>query len=249
MINELDIIESTIIDVNDNNEKIYNVNGDIELTLVVSSNASNITINVLSNSKLSSLIINNGQDCNLKINILDNATATGIIGHFGNGNIYDEINLLDYNSKVDYKLVAMANDDELNINAKIDHLHANTEGLMKAYCIANRKGKILFDGVNHIGKGMAKSVSDLHIRGLILSEDAKISANPSLLIDEFDVKAAHGATIGKISDEGLYYLMSRGITKNDATILIINGFLTPIIESIKNEDIKNKFKALSENKL
>ena len=53
------------------------------------------------------------------------------------------------------------------------------------------------------------------------------------------MKAYHGATIGKISDDDLFYLMSRGLSKNEAFMLVINGLLEPFIREIEDENIKN----------
>ena len=147
-------------------------------------------------------------------------------------------------------MVSMANMDmKQMVHASVNHNYSDTKGIVKAYCVTNNNGEIIFDGVNKINKGNARSESSLHIRGMILSDNSSIAANPALLIDEYDVKANHGATIGKISDEGLYYLMSRGISKTEATMLIVNGFLIPIIENINNDDSKEYFKELSQNKI
>lgn len=193
-------------------------------------------------SSLELCIIDNCGNVNKKIDVYNNASLTGIIGHFGSGEDNDIINLLGERASSDIKIVCMANNDEIqNIHAHVFHNAINTFGNVRAYCVAKNKGNILFDGVNKIYKGNHGSNSSLHIRGMILHDTAKIAANPALLIDEFDVSANHGATVGKISDDGLYYLMSRGISKEEATMLIVNGFLIPIIESIKNDDTKKYF--------
>ena len=70
--------------------------------------------------------------------------------------------------------------------------------------------------------------------------------NPILEIEENDVKASHGSSIGKIDDDTMFYLCSRGLTKNEATHLICLGRLESIINKIYDQEIKesliNKFK-------
>jgi Fe-S cluster assembly protein SufD len=78
------------------------------------------------------------------------------------------------------------------------------------------------------------------LKGIILSDQAIVNVNPILLIDEYDVKAGHGATIGKLEAEQLYYLQSRGLTKQQAEKLIIHGFIKPIIDHIKDEVIATR---------
>ena len=84
---------------------------------------------------------------------------------------------------------------------------------------------------------------------IFLSETARADANPILLIDEYDVKAGHAAGVGKIDEEQLYYLMSRGLTRRAAEVLIIYGFLMPFIDEIRNESIKAEFEKVIARKI
>ena len=100
-----------------------------------------------------------------------------------------------------------------------------------------------------IKKGCAKSKLSQKSKGIILDLTSAISANPLLQIDEFDVEANHGASIGAIDDEDLYYLMSRGLTKTQSEQLIVTGYMNPIISKINDELIKNYIAHLIEKKL
>ena len=75
------------------------------------------------------------------------------------------------------------------------------------------------------------------IISLILKIGEKTLANsiPSLKIDANDVKASHGATVGQINEEHLFYLMARGLSRGEAERLIVEGFFEPIIMKIPNE--------------
>ena len=77
-------------------------------------------------------------------------------------------------------------------------------------------------------------------KGLILHPTGECLAEPILLIDYYDVKAYHGATIGKISDDDLFYLMSRGLSKEEAFMLIINGILTPFVKDLNYDLVKEE---------
>ena len=100
-----------------------------------------------------------------------------------------------------------------------------------------------------IKKDMSNSNCVQKSRGIILSNNSTIKVMPVLLIDEYDVSANHGCAIGKIDEEGLYYLMSRGISKKDAEMLIIKGFLSPILNSLSNESMKDELIKLQDSKL
>ena len=71
---------------------------------------------------------------------------------------------------------------------------------------------------------------------------------PNLYIDEYDVVANHSASIGSISKDDLFYLMSRGLTKEEATSLVVIGFIKPIIDNIQDDSLKEDiYKSFIEN--
>jgi Fe-S cluster assembly protein SufD len=109
--------------------------------------------------------------------------------------------------------------------------------------IANGEGRIVLNGVEKIEQGMTQANAFQTLKGIILSDKAIVEVNPILLIDEYDVKAGHGATIGKIEENQLYYLQSRGLTKDEAEKLIINGYIKPILDEIKDETISKRLEA------
>ena len=82
-----------------------------------------------------------------------------------------------------------------------------------------------------------KTTLNQKTKGIILDDESQISANPILEIDEYDVIASHGASIGAIDDEELYYLMSRGLTKEVAERMIINGLIYPFLNSINDSTL------------
>ena len=97
---------------------------------------------------------------------------------------------------------------------------------------------------------MAKSRCSQISRGVVMDDDSEVLAKPILLIDEFDCFANHGAAIGKISDENLFYMMSRGLTKDESVLLILQGMINPYVENIPldsfKEELKNRLNLLIE---
>lgn len=130
----------------------------------------------------------------------------------------------------------------------IEHLAPDTEGYIENYGVANNDSKLVFEGVGKINKLMKRSIARQSNRGIILGVEARLDANPLLLIDEYDVEASHGAAIGKIDEEQLYYLMSRGITLKNAERLIISGFLSPVLTLLTTEELVHDFVTTVENK-
>ena len=137
---------------------------------------------------------------------------------------------------------------ETVVKTLIDHQARRSEGHINHYGVAADESFLVFDGTGKIGKGQIGSVARQNNHGIVLSKQARLDANPFLLIDEYDVEASHGAAIGQIDEEQLYYLMSRGLTKKRAEELIIHGFLAPFEKALGNEDLNAHLSKLLERK-
>jgi len=83
----------------------------------------------------------------------------------------------------------------------------------------------------------------------MLSPRARGDANPMLLIDEDEVKAGHAASVGQVNQEHVQYMMSRGISREQAMRLIIYGFLAPIVSEIPISSLEEQLKVVVERKL
>jgi Fe-S cluster assembly protein SufD len=160
------------------------------------------------------------------------------------------VDLIGEGAEVKMRVVAVSSDDnKQTVDVLIIHKAPNTIGDMTNIGIANKRGKILLNGVEKIEKGMKHANAFQTLKGIIMSDQAIVEVNPILLIDEFDVKAGHGATIGKIAEDALYYLRSRGLTQREAEKLIINGFLKPVIDEIDDEPLKERFAHLVNSRI
>lgn len=181
----------------------------------------------------------------------DNARILYKTAQMGQGNTHQDtwINLLGPLAYGEIKTVALTNDkQEAIIKSLIEHSAKNTEGLIEQYGVAAEQSFLAFEGIGKIHKGMKQSHAQQHNKGVVLGPEARLDANPLLLIDEYDVEASHGAAIGRIDEEQLYYLMSRGLSEKDAQRLIINGFLAPLETLMKNDDMKAHFQSLLQQK-
>lgn len=156
-----------------------------------------------------------------------------------------DVKIVGKGASVKIRAVAVSSDEN---NQKIDvfmnHMAENTFGDMTNIGIANKKGRVVLNGVEKIEKGMKNSNVYQTLKGIITSNEAIVEVNPILIIDEYDISAGHAATVGKIEEEALFYLMSRGLTKKDAEKLVISGFLKPLIDEISDEELKERFTEL-----
>jgi hypothetical protein len=95
-----------------------------------------------------------------------------------------------------------------------------------------------YDVKSYIAKGAKKAVVRQNSNILLFDEASLGKNNPILIIEENDVKASHGSSVGKIDDDTMFYLCSRGLTRNEATNLICLGKMEYLIKKIEDNDIK-----------
>lgn len=118
---------------------------------------------------------------------------------------------------------------------KVIHLAENTSSTILSKSIAIGGGKTTFRGLIKIEKGAVGAKSHMRCDSLILDKNSQSQSHPSLEVREKDVSVGHEATVGKISEEQLFYLQTRGVKELEAINLIVAGFIEPIVSEIPLE--------------
>lgn len=137
------------------------------------------------------------------------------------------------NSNVKNWLVFISrNEQQQDISSGARHIGSQTTSDMVSRGIVKDQSKNIYRGKVRVEPG-TKGIDGYQKHDvLILSDDAEADAIPELEIETDDVKCSHGATIGKINKDQLFYLMSRGLNKEQATKAIIEGFFEPLMKII-----------------
>jgi Fe-S cluster assembly protein SufD len=122
----------------------------------------------------------------------------------------------------------------------LDHAkpHCSSREVYKG--ILDGKASAVFNGKIIVRKDAQKTDSKQSNKNLLLSEDAVIDTKPALEIFADDVKCTHGATIGQIDQEAVFYLRSRGISLPDARNLLTFAFANDILERIKYGELREQ---------
>ena len=131
----------------------------------------------------------------------------------------------------------------------IDHAqpHGSSRELYKG--ILDGKAHAVFNGRILVRKDAQKTDSKQTNKNLVLSDDATIDAKPELQIFADDVRCTHGATIGQLDAESLFYLQSRGIGKSDARNLLIHAFAQEIVDGVKIPQLRDSLERILLEKL
>jgi Fe-S cluster assembly protein SufD len=133
-------------------------------------------------------------------------------------------------------------DQRYSINTLSDHaaLSTNAETLVKG--VLTDESRVEFIGMIRVRPGAQQTASFLSDHTLLLSEKCRAESIPSLEIGANEVSASHGATTGKIDEEQLFYLMVRGIPREEAERIIVQGFFEPVLQRIPLENLRGRLR-------
>lgn len=181
-----------------------------------------------------------------------NADLSWINGSVSDSNVVNDflVNLNGENSHADFKAVALSSKKQTQgFNTRINNLGLHTVGHILQRGVILDSSHLIFNGIGQIVKGARGSDAQQESRVLMLSKNGSGDANPILLIDENDVTAGHAASVGRINESQLYYLMSRGLSEYSAQKVVILGFLNDILSEIPLDSLRQSLNNLIERKL
>lgn len=136
-----------------------------------------------------------------------------------------------------YGLYMCRQSEHTDIHLAVEHAvpHCNSREVFRG--VAAERGKAVFNGRIHIHRDAQKTNAELSNRNLLLSRAAEIYTKPELEIYADDVKCAHGATVGQLDPEALFYLRSRGTPLETAQSLLSYGFINEVLLAMPNPEI------------
>lgn len=123
--------------------------------------------------------------------------------------------------------------DEFIVHTLQLHKAPNTMSDLLIKSVLGGNSKLHYDGLIKIEKNAQKSNAYQRNENLLLSENAHVESKPELEIEANDVRCTHGATMGMIDEEEIFYLMTRGISRKDSEQLIVDGFLQGVYDRMK----------------
>src|SRR3990170_1943319 len=118
---------------------------------------------------------------------------------------------------------------------KAVHLAPDTSSQIISKSISKDGGRTSYRGLLKVIKGAKGVKANVRCDALILDNKSRSDTYPTMQIDEENVQVGHEASVSKIGEDQLFYLMSRGLSENDATSMIVNGFIEPIVKELPLE--------------
>ena len=150
--------------------------------------------------------------------------------------LYPTSVLVGEHAKSDFLGVAFAGKgQDQDTGTKVYHLAKNTTSTVRSKSISKDGGITSYRGLISIKKGAKNCKSHVECDALMVDNISKSNTFPYMDVKEKDVDLGHEATVGKISDEQVFYLMSRGLSQEQASQMIVSGFIEPIVKALPLE--------------
>lgn len=229
---------------NGNFDVLFNsLNENEKIDLVIKNNA-RVRLSFFAKTELKNLEIN--------IDVYGNSELEIYFADFAYGmnEVNVKINLKEPRSRVNWHLASLTSKQDKKVfNVSVVHEAKNTYAKVDNYGVCKDTGKLLFAGVSHILNKSIESETYQNAKIMVFDKECIATAKPILKIDENDIIANHAAVVGKVNDEHLFYLTSRGLSESQAKEIITFGYLKPILEGFVEDNIKEEITSLIEGRM
>jgi len=182
----------------------------------------------------------------ISVKVQSNASFNGAFADFssGSGKFIINVDLIGDGSRCDWHLSSLANDVDRKIfDTSVTHNAKNTEAEMSNYGITQGSSHLTFTGISSIKNGSIKTITRQVAKIIVFDPLSDGKCSPILKIDENDVEASHAAIVGRLNEDHLFYLLSRGISLNAARRLITLGYLKPVEQYFNDEKLIERIDA------
>ncbi len=150
-----------------------------------------------------------------------------------------EINLNEEHAKSSiFSALSLNSEEHQEIKSNINHNFKNCQSYQKIKNVLNDQSKGVYQGKIFVKQEAQKTDAYQLSKALLLNDNAEFDAKPELEIYADDVKCSHGSTSGSIDLNSIHYLKSRGIPEKEAYQMLINGFLSEILEKLPKDNLK-----------
>ena len=167
-----------------------------------------------------------------------NATMEWVDGNLGSKVTmkYPAVWLMDEGARGEILSVAFASDGQhQDAGGKVVHVAPNTSSQIISKSISKGNGRSSYRGLVKVHKGAENVKSNVVCDALLLDETSKTDTYPYIEVEEERASIGHEATVSKVAEEQIFYLMSRGLTEDEAMSMIVNGFIEPIAKELPLE--------------
>ena len=220
--------------------RLLNISSVSEIHFEISDNV-NLKINFIIDDKnvKTKFTANVGENSILSVNCIDFS--------FENSNFVGIIDLNKPNASANWNTSCLnMKDYKKSFNISFNHNVPQTYSKLCNYGVCTGSSNLVFDGVSYIKKDCSKSTANQIAKIILYNEECRAKASPVLRIDNEDISASHGAAVGTLNEDHMFYLLSRGISEKEAKNLITFGYLKPVFAAFNEKEQEELTNLLAE---
>ena len=259
-----------LVILNISNEKIVSTNINQRLDIVLKKNSELTMINlfhdssktnfininhqfkieenaILKNYNIDYLLNNNIKYISNNIDLYKNSISENFLFSNGSKFLKNDINcnLKEHFSSVFINgLIDIKDSQHHEIKTLVNHLSENTKSHQLVKSVLKNNSKGVYQGKIFVAKEAQKTDGYQLSKALLLDKNTEFDGKPELEIYADDVKCSHGSTSGNLDENSIFYLMSRGISKDESRKLLVDGFLLDVVNTITDKYAKNLVKSI-----
>ncbi|MFA6391555.1 MAG: SufD family Fe-S cluster assembly protein [Patescibacteria group bacterium] len=190
-----------------------------------------------------------GKNKNVSVFVKKGESLIYILLGFKSGDKNITINLEGDGAEARILGAILGSKGKTNINTFQHHRAPNTKSDLLIKGVFLNQTSYQYEGLIKIDPKAQKSNAYQKNNNLLLSDQAHVDTSPKLEILADDVRCTHGATVGRIDEEELFYLMSRGISRKEAEKLVISGFLKSIARDLSDQKTRQKIEIVLDKEI
>lgn len=246
----IEINDATLVlDEKDIDENVLNIllkgtrENSVLILVKACKNPINYTFSECFKGKITILLDESCKKAKRYFTLMDNTNIVFALADFCNSK--REINfttkLLGENARAVFSLSTLVKAKSIkNFSINFDHIKENTTSSMINYGVILDRSQLVFSGNSLINNNVEGCEAHQKTKIIVFDANAVAKANPNLLINNNKVIASHAATVGRINEDHLFYMQSRGLSEETAKTLIVKGYLEPIINFYDEEKIRTQ---------
>lgn len=168
----------------------------------------------------------------------ENAVVEWVDGNIGSHTTmkYPAIILAGEGARGEVLSIAFAKEGQIqDTGAKMIHLASNTSSRITSKSISKNNGLASYRGLIAVEAGLKNIKSKIECDALLLNKESKTATYPYMDIRSQDTAIEHEATVSRLSEEKLFYLMSRGLNEEEASMMVVSGFIDPLVKELPME--------------
>ena len=224
---------------------------NVDVLLINLNDENNVHFEVADNSYLHIALFakNSVKQFKISANIGQNSKIDAYFADFIPGSVQGDvlINLNKEKASCDWHLASLTDStDKKEFDVSIYHNSIGTVSHLNNYGVVRDNGKLSFSGICKIEHGSHGSKAHQNAKIMVFDKLSDGIAKPILKIDDNDIEASHAAVVGKINDEHIFYLTSRGLSVDEAKRIITLGYLKPILTGFSDENMRVEIEKLIE---